>query len=910
MIQPKEKIKVFISSKCGVKKYDKIRLELKTKIEQTNFATVYLFEETEASSLTAGQHYLWALEQSDVCIFLIDNFDNVTPGVQKEIDCAIKHKIKSLYYFCDEKSKEKTITQQNLMGIDKVKSRVVHSFAELAEHGAQGIIDDILFVYKSYCKGYLNANIEDNKDSVFRDNVVSETSLIQKSIIANTDKCKQYFSKMFCPESYKKEMINSSELDDWGYKLLLILFEHKSIQDFNFSMFLDVLKKSHQEDMFNVVYKRWEAIQLYYSGQLKESIDKMEESLKLAKGQSVSDWLIKDILIDLRNCRQELSDMENKIIIDEPAHNEIIGSKFSLFFPIMDRIKYNLFNNIVEENFKQELQSPHTVMLGYNITQTDMISDCYITSIFYGSLTHLSLLNYLIKMLSFKFVKQFDNWNFRMLLLKEVVYSGNSKEISNIDRLCPDLLVKLNEKEAKEIYDFCNNIPIKYIQLKRKLQAMGIVGYFLNDDDFTRYSSELIDEINKWLDADNPIFSVAEHIFNCLNKISHRINVNFIADFCIKLIKKDYSRWFSDVFKLISRTININNLKEETSKILIKSISDLLDNSNYTNIVTLKEMLIALRIRNKELTNLLDLKIKEKLPSFYEDTYKLETTKNEEEDVSFVKKYLEEIKSQNKIQGKNGAYYGFASSPYDTIRNILIFRNAKIEDSLVDDIVNACCDTLLSEKQGIKIKCCAIDLILYFLQQDEKIIIRNKVCLEKIKNSKEIVQTCPDILIDSNINETALLFNYYLLLTHIDKVEYVKLFEVIPYINDNTSTQIQICSTIEKYLENKQDLKIDTNLESIILQKTISWLRLESLDVRWHCVNIMFMLLRNESLKTIINFQLTKLIDNDNCYIKNLIQSLAKKYNIDEDIKHYINQKCSIDTHFVVRKVYNDLNKT
>ena len=142
MIQPKEKIKVFISSKCG-EKYDKIRTDLKRLLEETSLFTVYLFEDEEASTLTAGQHYLWALQQVDVCIFLIDNLDNVSLGVQNEIDCATKHKIKSLYYFCDESSKEKTITQKNLMGVDKVKSKVVHSFEDLSKHGAQGIIDDI-----------------------------------------------------------------------------------------------------------------------------------------------------------------------------------------------------------------------------------------------------------------------------------------------------------------------------------------------------------------------------------------------------------------------------------------------------------------------------------------------------------------------------------------------------------------------------------------------------------------------------------------------------------------------------------------------------------------------------------------------------------------------------------------------
>ena len=42
---------------------------------------------------------------------------------------AKKHKIKSLYYFCDEQSKEMTAVQKGLLGAQYAKSKVVHSFS-------------------------------------------------------------------------------------------------------------------------------------------------------------------------------------------------------------------------------------------------------------------------------------------------------------------------------------------------------------------------------------------------------------------------------------------------------------------------------------------------------------------------------------------------------------------------------------------------------------------------------------------------------------------------------------------------------------------------------------------------------------------------------------------------------------
>ena len=111
-----KKLKVFISSKSGTSKYNKVRLKLKKVIEDTQLATVYLFEEEGASSLSADKSNNLAIQDSDVCIFLIDNADGISQDVQKEIDAVNKHGIKALYLFCDEKQKEKTPIEERMTG--------------------------------------------------------------------------------------------------------------------------------------------------------------------------------------------------------------------------------------------------------------------------------------------------------------------------------------------------------------------------------------------------------------------------------------------------------------------------------------------------------------------------------------------------------------------------------------------------------------------------------------------------------------------------------------------------------------------------------------------------------------------------------------------------------------------------
>ena len=149
-LYPNQKIKVFISSICGVEKYDKVRAELKKYLEATQLVRVYTFEDEGASTLLAGDHYILALKDSDVCIFLIDKKDDISQGVQKELDTVKKHNIKALYYFCDEFKKEITPLENSLMGAQYAKSKIIHNFSELSENGAQDLIEEIVTIYHNY----------------------------------------------------------------------------------------------------------------------------------------------------------------------------------------------------------------------------------------------------------------------------------------------------------------------------------------------------------------------------------------------------------------------------------------------------------------------------------------------------------------------------------------------------------------------------------------------------------------------------------------------------------------------------------------------------------------------------------------------------------------------------------------
>ncbi|WP_303862742.1 hypothetical protein [Alkalibaculum bacchi] len=236
-------------------KYSFVREALKVLIESTGFAKTYVFESEGASTTSAGQHYTFALEDCDVCIFLIDNSDGVPPGVQKEIDTAKKHGIKSLFYFCDQASKTETPLQKSLKGAKYAKSKTIHDFKDLIKSGAQDLINDLITIYKNYCKGRLtwyeesltekSTEISNIEISLYSD------SIAQKDVLTNIDCCVEYFTKLILELSYDK-VKKTGNIDKLCVAFLPVLFEGTTVNEESLRSLLLEIEKHQTSKHFTV----------------------------------------------------------------------------------------------------------------------------------------------------------------------------------------------------------------------------------------------------------------------------------------------------------------------------------------------------------------------------------------------------------------------------------------------------------------------------------------------------------------------------------------------------------------------------------------------------------------------------------------------------------------------------------
>lgn len=541
-----------------------------------------------------------------------------------------------------------------------------------------------------------------------------------------------------------------------------------------------------------------------------------------------------------------------------------------------------------------------------------MIAQSYSIAMYNGSLTHLILTHKQVKVLSFFLSSQFDNWEYKLFLLKETIISRSEKEIAGLNRAFPDISVKLSSDEAVDVLDYCDNIPISYQRLSAKLYAIESVGYLLNDQTFSTTLDEIIQEIDEWISSESRTNIIGATILKSLGAISHRIGHNTLADVCCKYFDNNFKRWYDDIFKLISsQHIDIQRMDTSIAEEFIKRIENCVsDDTTRHNTAYLNSAIIILRKQSQELTKKLDLIIAEKMPEFYEGDYKLETTTNVEEDIpKFISKYIQETRTRNIEQGKNGTFHGYADNPHEIIRAIII-NHPEFQFSIdtLDEAFKVAMDTIFLDTQELETKCSSIDLLLCLSTLYPKIVKGNQNLIAKAKLQINEIQSGASIFSMSNLSEIAVKFSSLLLMSTWGENNWAQILEILPYTKDDSVSAIRICKTIYYYLSNTPSAVLPLKLEPIILQYVVSQISSEVNDLRWYAIRALILLSKNPDNRGIVESQLLHAFDNGNIFVKNIIlRDTYQNDYISKATKEYIICQCRKDRNFVIRKLCNEL---
>lgn len=906
-IDVNEKIKVFISSICGEEKYDKVRAKLKSLIEDTGIAKVYLFEGNKiASTLTAEQDYLYELDDSDVCIFLIDNADGVHPGVLREYQRAKSHPKKAFYLFCDENKKEPTYIQKELTGAKGAKYYVVNSFKEFIEIGYHSLINDICRIYISYCKGRLI----DPEFSTSTGNIVEISSVVSESfdkqIFKNIDMTKNIITNEIFSKSGRK-VENTCSLDNYSTDFLKVLFGQKSIKEFNTYFLLSELENLQSENLHKVVKERWMAIQHYWMNDLGKAINHEKEALKLARELHLPNWLIQDILIDLRNIYNIEAQKNNQyLLINNLAQKELDNEKTALFYPLLDRYDNSLYGEIMKQLEKFSTKSPYTTILGSSIDlYGDYISNIYVIAIFNGSLTHLIRTINRLKDVAFILCDQYSDWEFRILLLKTALYIGDKKEIEGLIDLFNDVYGKMNSNDSKEIYEFCKSNPIKYKKSVAQLLAFQYLGYYFSDDYYSQVWNEIIQIFNEWIDSEDRVTVLGDYIFDAIKDNLLRLDNNLVVkDILMKVFDNKLIRFYDKVLGVIY-SIDLDMLSEENLKSIVNQIQILIKNKTIReNCHNLKKVIIEVRKQNLEFAEELDNVVMKNMPEFYKDIYLLETeTMSQLESEEYISKFIAEIKKRNETQGKNGKYTGYMDNPYKTIENIIKFNNVKVGKELVESIMFICKETLYEEKQTLSAKVEAVNLIIFLRLISSDELFDFKQFINQIKEDENIIICGQEMIFIDKTTKSTLQFDFMMMKLVFNSIGLDEIVELFSSYNElETFEKLEALKTIVSMLEHGVADKVDEKIMLLILQFTLGLSYDKNHNVRYFAIKALLYIINEENKVPIIK-RIVEIADYDSVYIKNLIMNFSDKLKkIDSEAYNFIIEKALVDNHYVIRK--------
>ena len=139
---------------------------------------------------------------------------------------------------------------------------------------------------------------------------------------------------LFCRGNCHDEKEKTSEFDGIGeFSFCQFFFEGQSIKHFNTAMFLEELRVQRgYVNIFQIVQIRWQAIQTYFVGNIEKCVEHLEAALSLAKETAQPAWVIKDILVDLRNQHWTRCTTRNEFY-DTPAQKELTESDEELLLP-------------------------------------------------------------------------------------------------------------------------------------------------------------------------------------------------------------------------------------------------------------------------------------------------------------------------------------------------------------------------------------------------------------------------------------------------------------------------------------------------------------------------------------------------------------------------------------------------
>ena len=898
------KLRVFISSKCGGK-YTIARKSLQKLLEVTGLVETYVFETDPASSEDTQSAYLEYVDNSNLCIFLVDNEDGVPPAVLSEEKRAKDKRLRLLYLFCDENKKEPTPMQEEVRKLLSQKYFVVHEFSDIVSKAYDSVMQDVIAVYKK--KEELFSTEKSEVDPINTKALNTETYSLPATSFSKYPHVARVLTNNILPVNPLKKEDEETSLERLlSEHLQIVIFQKPFDETIIDSICNEVLKENNGE-ICEVLQLRYQAQKCYYLTKYDECLALLQQSVSSAmEKQSIPTWIANDIAIDIRHVQGRIDERNSTITLENPGQKLIDTSGEPVYFPYLDRQVENMQEEIAKKYYSQLSISPYTTNYGGLDQIFSPLANAFCIAETHGSIVQTEITrDRLISIYSMLCTLYEDH----DLLVEYITYLITNRDVKKLDaviRTYNQSIDILNGQDIDAILDYINNMSDSVHQMMAKYLLTSRLGYYMSDTAYSAVYSELIEYAMKWVQDDKRVYNTNVYIFDFFRQNTHRIDGKDIVTFICEVFHYGLKRFYMDCFKVLS-SIDFEKFAQE-DQFKIKQI--LLDVTSTENEQLFDQYYSSAVIRFCKTAEVsyedLEAVIAEKYPSFYKHTFMLEMSAQRDQDFSeHIKSYLEEAKARSKTQGANGTYSGYAYESLDVVYNII--KNGKVfpDTELLDSIVNVAIETLAAEKQTISAKLSAVRLLqlLYFSNCGQK--KDWDVVSDQMAENISTFSVGSEMGFFSKDTDIVLSFQYNLFLSVFFESKRDLLVETLYSIGANDSyTIIQFLRIIVGFLDDARTQIGDDNLLTAFLYYSILMSKHKERDIKYHATKCLIELTCFKCTKHLALIHLSQIMNTGSQAEKIAILTRLRQIQADDDayVKQIVNKGRS-DNNYLVRFV-------
>ena len=886
MKKVKAPLSIFISSKCDGK-YREMRKRLSKLINDSPLMNSICYEEEGSRSVKSEEFYVNHVKSCDVCLIIIDNEDGISPSVLKEIDTAKKHNKKCLYFFCTENSSEKTQLQEDLSAKEKYSDIPV--FDQIPEKVIESIAGDIIYYYR-----YRNSDTVDYKISDINTDKYSSTIL---------DISKE--SKVLCEYLFRVFQLNLSQdenklsnIEQEIIKFFQFVFNKHKFSEINFDILEEYFVSKNEKELKEILTQRFNALKLYFRGDLNDAISILSDSLvKATDDVNIPKWIVNNIAIDLRNVQNEKGNYENRWPISNTGQEYINKSKEPLYFPLLDRREKMFFEQI--DKFQADNLYSESVK-SYNLCNIGLfqwISESFILSLGYASITHIQHAKILMKVLLRTLVGMYDDYEFKIELFALAVISSD-KGLANFLLKSKQVIETIGSEEIEYTIKLIRNIEFPNNRLRSQCYLLRHFSNYLDDSMIALFLMEFKGEVIKWLNQDNSELNLEKPIFDALKQVITRSNYEDTIVILNIIFEKKLIRFYDSAFSLLSRmdySRLTNQIQKKVGDYFIFKNKEFQLNAygSYSN------ALINF-VKNSTIDNIDLLRYIEENNSVLIEKIKLELEHSIVPE-KYIDKNIEDIISYNRTQGKNGVFTFSVLNNFQTIFNIIKIDNVKLSKKTFNRLIYICKQTITSDNQLLSDKYSAFNVLfqIYFSQIHnhnwEKLIDVFQSNRNILLVHSDLTDENPIILsIQLNVMKSIYDGNYNLVINDILKLSDENIFEIKRVISF-----LRTIFEFDKFSPSSEFIMFCTYF---CLNMTKHYSR----DIKMNATDLLVKLTKYEIVNQIILNQLSNMMDCSNSDIKLVIVTKIDKIISNGDYKEYIIEKAKLDNHYLVIKYANE----